>query len=234
MKKGDLRKQEIMQTAESLFCRKGYEQTSIQDILDLLKTSKGSFYHHFVSKESLLETLCAKRAEKNLEITVSETGKQLTAAGKLDRFLSGMIPLRDEKLSFILMLLPTFILPEGKSLKTFYCESLKNTFITPVRETIEEGNRSGEMICGDPEIYADAVISLVNRLWVSICDMIIETENEGKLTDLSELLHFTEQYRTVVERLLSLEYGSLVLIDIPSLKELTEQIHIHWEKKQSR
>ena len=73
-------------------------------------------------------------------------------------------------------------------------------------------------------VYADAVT----------CIVIIETENEGKLTDLSELLHFTEQYRTVVERLLSLEYGSLVLIDIPSLKELTEQIHIHWEKKQSR
>ena len=41
MKKGDLRKQEILQTAEKLFCRKGYEQTSVQDILDQLKTSKG-------------------------------------------------------------------------------------------------------------------------------------------------------------------------------------------------
>ena len=43
MKKGELKKQEIMETAEILFCKKGYEQTSIQDILDKLKTSKGSF-----------------------------------------------------------------------------------------------------------------------------------------------------------------------------------------------
>ena len=39
MKKGDLKKQEILRTAESLFCRYGYEATSIQDVLDELKTS---------------------------------------------------------------------------------------------------------------------------------------------------------------------------------------------------
>ena len=64
MKKGDIRKQEILNTAETLFCRKGYEQTSIQDILDCLHTSKGSFYHHYVSKESVLEGICSKRAEQ--------------------------------------------------------------------------------------------------------------------------------------------------------------------------
>ena len=63
MKKGDLKKQEILRTAESLFCRYGYEATSIQDVLDELKTSKGSFYHHFVSKEALLEEICRIRAK---------------------------------------------------------------------------------------------------------------------------------------------------------------------------
>ena len=35
MKKGDLRKQEILRTAEQMFCRKGYDQTSIQDTIIL-------------------------------------------------------------------------------------------------------------------------------------------------------------------------------------------------------
>ena len=64
MKKGDLRKQEILDTAEMLFCRNGYEQTGIQEILDRLKISNGSFYHHYVSKEALLDGICRRRAEQ--------------------------------------------------------------------------------------------------------------------------------------------------------------------------
>ena len=58
MKKGDIKKQVILQTAETMFCRNGYETTSVQDILDALHTSKGSFYHHYASKELLLEEIC--------------------------------------------------------------------------------------------------------------------------------------------------------------------------------
>jgi len=231
MKKGDLKKQEIMQTAEQMFCRKGYEQTSIQDILDQLGISKGSFYHHFVSKEVLLEAMCSKRAEQNMEITLSDASEQISATGKLNHLLSRMIPLQDEKLSFVLMLLPTFILPEGKILITSYCESLKKAFINAVAETIDEGVAAGEMICGNTEIFADIIITLINRLWVSVCDIIIENETEGNKTDPAELLHITEQYRTAVERILTITYGSLVLIDIPDLKGLTDQIHMHWNTK---
>ena len=63
MRKGDIRKQEILATAEQLFCRNGYEQTSVQDIIDCLHSSKGSFYHHYASKEALLEGICRNRAE---------------------------------------------------------------------------------------------------------------------------------------------------------------------------
>ena len=41
MKKGDIKKQEILTVAEDLFCRKGYEETSVQDILDVKARSRG-------------------------------------------------------------------------------------------------------------------------------------------------------------------------------------------------
>lgn len=231
MKKGDMRKHEILRTAEQLFCLKGYDQTSIQNILDQLQTSKGSFYHHFISKEALLETICANRAVQCFErMSADSAGPQNTAA-KLNHLLTGMIPFQDEKLNFILMLLPTFVLSEGKNVKTSYCESLRNVFFYDVCDTIDKGKISGEIICGDPAIFADAVISLVNRLWVSVCDMIIKNEREERETDMSELLNLTENYRTAVERVLSLEYGSLVLIDIPAMKDLIDQIHMHWNHK---
>ena len=80
MKKGEIRKQEILSTAEELFCRKGYEQTSIQDIIDRLNTSKGSFYHHFTSKESLLEEICDYRAEQILQSALSDSRREAECA----------------------------------------------------------------------------------------------------------------------------------------------------------
>ena len=64
MLKGDLRKQAIVDAAEALFFEKGYAGATIQDILDVLGCSKGSFYHHFESKLQVLMELCRQRAER--------------------------------------------------------------------------------------------------------------------------------------------------------------------------
>lgn len=64
MRKGDEKRQEMLAVAERLFCTKGYEATSVQDILDVLPCSKGGFYPHFASKEMVLDTLCTQRAER--------------------------------------------------------------------------------------------------------------------------------------------------------------------------
>ena len=45
----------ILDVAFRLFMEKGYEHTSIQDIIDHLGgLSKGAIYHHFKSKEDIL------------------------------------------------------------------------------------------------------------------------------------------------------------------------------------
>ena len=64
MLKGDLRKQAIVDTAETLFFEKGYAGATIQDFLDRLNCSKGSFYHHYESKLQVLTELCRQKAEK--------------------------------------------------------------------------------------------------------------------------------------------------------------------------
>ena len=45
----------ILDTARKLFLEKGYEKTSMQDIVNNLGMSKGAIYHHFKSKEELFE-----------------------------------------------------------------------------------------------------------------------------------------------------------------------------------
>lgn len=51
----------ILDKACKLFVEKGYEGTSIQDILNNLGgLSKGAIYHHFKSKEEIFEAVCQK------------------------------------------------------------------------------------------------------------------------------------------------------------------------------
>ena len=47
----------IVKAAWNLFYKKGYDQTTVEDIINLSKTSKGTFYHYFKGKEALLNTL---------------------------------------------------------------------------------------------------------------------------------------------------------------------------------
>ncbi len=43
--------------ARKLFVEKGYDQTSINDILKIIEIAKGTFYYYFTSKEELLEEI---------------------------------------------------------------------------------------------------------------------------------------------------------------------------------
>ena len=47
----------ILSAAETLFARKGYNQTSIEEIADLAEVSTGTVYFYFKNKEALLITL---------------------------------------------------------------------------------------------------------------------------------------------------------------------------------
>ena len=230
MKKGDLRKQELMDTAEALFCKRGYAQTSVQDILDQLNTSKGSFYHHFISKEALLETICRRRAGQRYAACAESIREEAPPVQNLNALLSGLVPFRDGKLSFLMMLLPVFSLSEGRMIKQGYCEALAEQFMPAVIAQLRMGHEAKELYCHDPENAADIIIALVNRLWVRICMKMIENERQGTESDVSEFLRITSRYRLTAEQTAGLPYGSLELINIPMLKALSEQIHNHWNQ----
>lgn len=50
-------KSRIIKAAWNLFYKKGYNATTIEDIISASKTSKGTFYHYFKGKEALLNSL---------------------------------------------------------------------------------------------------------------------------------------------------------------------------------
>ncbi|WP_407865957.1 TetR/AcrR family transcriptional regulator [Phyllobacterium phragmitis] len=52
---------EIVSVADDLFYRMGYEHTSFADIADVVKISRGNFYHHFKTKDDILDAVIDKR-----------------------------------------------------------------------------------------------------------------------------------------------------------------------------
>ena len=58
----------IVKAAWNLFYKKGYEQTTVEDIISASKTSKGTFYHYFKGKEALLNSLSDLFDEKYEEL----------------------------------------------------------------------------------------------------------------------------------------------------------------------
>ena len=47
--------EKILDAAALLFIQKGYQNTTLQDIIDATKLSKGAVYHHFRSKEEIAQ-----------------------------------------------------------------------------------------------------------------------------------------------------------------------------------
>lgn len=61
-------KSRIVSAAWKLFYEQGYEDTTIEEIIDESGTSKGSFYHYFEGKDALLGSLAYMMDEKYAEL----------------------------------------------------------------------------------------------------------------------------------------------------------------------
>lgn len=67
VKKPEVRRLEIVHAARGLFLARGYDQTSMQDVVDALGLAKGTVYYYFPSKEELLEAVVEDLIEEATE-----------------------------------------------------------------------------------------------------------------------------------------------------------------------
>src|SRR5689334_5773493 len=60
----DTTRTRIVQAANELFYRRGFENTSFADIADAVGISRGNFYHHFKSKDDILSAVISVRLSR--------------------------------------------------------------------------------------------------------------------------------------------------------------------------
>ncbi|MNW31320.1 putative HTH-type transcriptional regulator YfiR [compost metagenome] len=67
VKEHEERRNEILDAAEALFLTKGYDKTTINDILRSIGIAKGTFYYYFTSKEAVLDAMVKRVVDAGVE-----------------------------------------------------------------------------------------------------------------------------------------------------------------------
>ena len=83
------RRQELVELALGLFLEKGYDGTTIANVMDAAGISKSAFYHHFAAKDDLLEAIAERVVEASLaQIDPVLNDRSLNAFERLDAYLA--------------------------------------------------------------------------------------------------------------------------------------------------
>ncbi|MEG1144318.1 MAG: TetR/AcrR family transcriptional regulator [Clostridium sp.] len=178
----------ILDESLKLFIKKGYENTSIQDIIDNLGgLSKGAIYHHFKSKEEIFDAACKKIGDENsIYYDKIRDDKNKNGYEKLKTMIMAAYanPNNDAVISMTTQIMsdPKFMMNQ---IEEMY-EIVAPNYIEPI---IRQGIRDGSIKTDYPKELAEVMITLLN-IWIN--PIIAKTsvdEMKQKLKFLGVLLH---------------------------------------------
>lgn len=164
----------ILDISEKLFMKNGYDNTSIQDIINGLGgLSKGAVYHHFKSKEEIFDAVSRRHGEKiGLKFHKLLKDKSLNGYEKLKEMFRISLADADDDILYSsapeIMTNPRLLAAQVKGI--FY--DVVPFFIRPV---IDEGIKDGSIKTDYPQELSEVIVTLTN-LWLN--PMIIHADIE--------------------------------------------------------
>lgn len=152
----------ILDVSQRLFLEKGYENTTIQDIVDELGgLTKGAVYHHFKSKEEIMDAVGDRMFFSNNPFEAVRGRTDLNGLQKL-REAVRLNQSDEERVRLTAQSIP--IAKSPRLLQEMIVSNRK--VLTPYfLELIEEGNRDGSMHTAYPREIAE-LLPLLTSLWL--------------------------------------------------------------------
>jgi AcrR family transcriptional regulator len=132
----------IISAAWELFYENGYENTTIEDIVERSETSKGTFYHHFSGKDALLSTLSYLFDDKyeSLQDSIDFDGDSFKTLIDLNRELFFMIENRIS-LDLLARMYSTQLITTGEK----HLLDNNRTYFKLLRKIIIHGQQNGQL-----------------------------------------------------------------------------------------
>ena len=212
MKKGIIRREQIIAAAEKLFYQQGYEATSVQDILDQLGLSKGGFYHHFESKLQLLEAICARHGAAGKERMEAEVAAhQGDAAAQLDALLSCCALWRPDNLDYAALLLNVAYFGGSHELRACVRSNTFSPAKELVRGVVRDGIRQGVFFTRYPDEIGELVLDLYANITDDIALGMVFPGPGG--VDFGGIYARLDATRSAIETLLCAPMGTVTLCD---------------------
>ncbi len=213
VKSAEIRKQELLDCAVQLFGTQGYEATTINQIIAALNISKGAFYHHYSSKEDLVEALAERHARQVADRTrhVLED-ESLDAFERLSVFLSMMRMSKSEAHAGMQAAFAPIFQPGNSHLYERSQAAIASVIRPILRDLIAEGIADRTFDSADPDEAADTILHLMGSIRPLITELFGASplEAEALIERLVRRLRFLG---TVVDRILGIPEGSLEFVD---------------------
>lgn len=206
VKEHDERRNEIITTAEEFFLTKGFNKTTVNDILKRIGIAKGTFYHYFVSKEEVLEAVIGQIIDQEILRAKEIQQSNDTALEKLIAFLSqnNQEDTRKEEI------VDKFQMPENALMKQRALEETINQVCPVLAEIIEAGRQQGEFRTEHPLESIQFLIAGIQTMFDNIeklspetiqSRVIAATDLIYKVLDINPNVHPYEQTVTQLQKI---------------------------------
>jgi len=208
----------ILDVAQRLIYTRGYEQMTVQDMLDDLQISKGAFYHYFGSKQAVLEALVERIGEEALQLLLPIVHDPvLPALEKLQRYLATANRWKIGQKAFFLALLRVWFADDNAIVR----QKLRATAIREIApllaEIIRQGIQEGVMTATYPDQVGEVIASLAQDAGEAVGALLFSFDPERD--DMQRVERTIVVYTDAFERLLGVPPGSLTLVDDQTLRE---------------
>ena len=180
--------QKILEAALELFLEKGYEKTTVLDIVDHMGgLTRGAFYHHFKSKEEVLNALTEKLFHEHNPFEGLAGKPGMTGLEKLKYAMTHQFHFEDPRYQPLVVALMAVAEKNPQFLMQVFIENRKSVekYVQPL---IEEGIADGSIEEHNAKLLAE-LLQLVGNIWMNpYLFPMTETEALEKLMLFKQIL----------------------------------------------
>ena len=217
VKEYDVRRNEILDSAQRFFYGKGYEQTSIQDIIDDIHIAKGTFYHYFDSKLDLLDALIARMSDEILQTTEPIVADdQLGALEKFSRFFACIQTWKSERKTFFIDILPVWYHDDNALFRHKLTVESARAVVPMLARIVRQGVAEGVFVDDCAEDLSEMVLFTSQSISETLGEMLLIGNHNAQTLVLIE--RKLGVYGRAIERLLGAPENSLELFDFDGIR----------------
>lgn len=197
VKEPDVRREELVDIAEELFLKNGYEETPVSDIVKKAQVAQGTFYYYFKSKGEVLDAITDRYIREFADLVEEQVRR--TDINSIEKMINtfksaSRFGLNRERLVY-------YLHEERNSLLHLKIERKSYSLIVPLfAKIIEQGVKEGLF---DAEYPYEAAL-LMMGCWDSLFDVehLSEKTAEEKRRTVEAAFH-------IIEKVLGVTQGSL-------------------------